>query len=192
MATTAAPYGLRPTNMVGGRVYTHGFREYAMTSDNSVAIYNGSIIQLTAGQPNALAATPTTSTAGVIGVCVGVTYTDPTLKQTMFAQYLPATAVTLGYTNIKVRIVDDPDVVFMVQASGSVTAASIGRNAPLDNFGGSATTGNATVRLAQGSIATTATLAVRIVDLVVAGDTYTDCLVKFNFGVHSYTQSAGN
>lgn len=192
MANVAAPYGLRPVNLVGGRVYNHAFREYAMTTNSATAIYNGDLVTLTAGQPAAMAATPTTSTVGLIGVCVGVTYTDPVLKQTQFAQYLPAGAITAGYTNVKIRIADDPDTLFMVQASGSVTAASIGKNAPLGNFGGSTTTGNSSINLTQGSIATTNTLGVRIVDLVDPGSSYTDCIVKINFGVHAYTQSIGN
>jgi hypothetical protein len=191
MATTASPYGLRPYNMVGSRPNSNGFREYAMTTNSATAIYTGDVIQLTAGQPAAMSATPTTSSAGVIGVCVGVTYVDPTLKQVMFAQTLPANAITNGYTSVKIRVVDDPDALFMLQADGSVTAASIGRNAPIANFGGSSLNGTSTVRLTSASIATTSTLAVRIVDLVVPGDTYTDCVVKFNFGVHTYYQSAG-
>lgn len=191
MSTTASPYGLRPIGMVGHRPTSQGFREYAMTTNSATAIYTGDVIQLTAGQPAAMSATPTTSSAGVIGVCVGVTYVDPTLKQTMFAQSLPANAITNGYTSVKIRVVDDPDATFMLQADGSVTAASIGRNAPLANFGGSAINGTSTVRLTSGSIATTNTLAVRIVDLVVPGEAYTDCVVKLNFGVHTYYQSTG-
>lgn len=201
MATVAAPYGLRPINLIGGQSFTGGtIRKYAMTTNSATGIFFGDIVQIADGQPSALGATPTTSSVGVVGVCVGVEYTDPSLKYTQFAQFLPANAVTAGYTNILISVIDDPDQLYQVQASGSVTAANIGDNAALGNFGnGSTTTGNSKVNLNASTIANTSTLAVRIVDLVdgaptfsTPGDAYTDCIVKFNFGVHSYYQSGGS
>jgi hypothetical protein len=201
MATVAAPYGLRPINLIGGQAFTGGtIRKYAMTVNSATGIFFGDVVAIADGQPVALGATPTTSSKGVVGVCVGVEYTDPSLKYSQWAQFLPANAVTSGYTNILISVVDDPDQLYQVQASGSVTRAKIGDNAALGNFGnGSTTTGNSKVNLDQATIANTATLAVRIVDLVdgaptfsTPGDAYTDCIVKFNFGVHSYYQSAGS
>lgn len=200
MATTSAPYGLVPINLIGGQSFTGGsIRDFSMTTNSATAIFKGDVVQLgaaTAGQPTALTSTPTTSTAGVIGVCVGVSYVDPVLKYQVYSNFLPAGAITAGYTNVAIRVVEDPDQLYQIQGSGSVTLANIGKNAALTNFGGSTTTGNSTVQLNQSTIANTSTLAVRIVDLVngplsVPGDAYTDCIVKFNFGVHTYYQSAG-
>lgn len=200
MATTSAPYGLLPINLIGGQSFTGGsIRDYVQTTNSATAIFKGDIVALgvsTAGQPTALTATPTTSSAGVVGVAVGASYVDPVLKYQVFANYLPANAISAGYTNVAVRVVEDPDQLYQVQASGSVTLANIGKNAALTNFGGSTTSGNSTIQLNQSTIANTSTLAVRIVDLVngpfsTPGDAYTDTIVKFNFGVHSYYQSAG-
>ena len=148
------------------------------------------------GQPTALTTTPTTATRGLVGVAVGVSYVDPVLKYQVFANYLPAGAITAGYTNVFIRVVEDPDQLYQVQANGSIARTQIGLNAELANFGGSTTSGNSTIALQATTPANTATYAVRIVDLVVGpfstpGDSYTDCIVKFNFGVHSYYQSAG-
>lgn len=201
MATTAAPYGLRPINLIGGQSFTGGtIRKYYMTTNSATGIFFGDVVSIADGQPSALTATPTTSSVGVVGVCVGVQYTDPTLKYSQWAQFLPANAVNSGYTNIYISVIDDPDQLYQVQADGSVTAANIGDNAALANFSqGSAITGNSKVALDQSTIANTSTLAVRIVDLVdgaptfsTPGDAFTDCIVKFNFGVHSYYQSAGS
>ena len=200
MATTSSPYGLVPINLIGGQSFTGGsIRDYVMTTNSATAIFKGDIVQLgaaTAGQPTAMTATPTTSTAGLVGVAVGCSYVDPVLKYQVFSNFLPANAISAGYTDVAVRVVEDPDQLYQVQASGAVTLANIGKNAALTNFGGSTTTGNSTIQLNQSTIANTSTLAVRIVDLVdgplsVPGDAYTDCIVKFNFGVHSYYQSAG-
>jgi hypothetical protein len=198
MAATSAPYGLRPVQMLGGRHNSHGIREIRMTTNSAAGVFTGDLIGLTAGDGASATASPTTTVGAnnPIGVCVGVRYTDPVMKQEHHSQYLPANAVNNGYTNIWIKVVDDPQALFQVQASGSVTAASIGKNAALANFGGSTDTGNSTVQLSQASIATTASLAVRIVDLVESGqskpgDAFTDCIVMFNPGVHLYTQGTG-
>jgi hypothetical protein len=200
MATTASPYGLLPLNLIGGQSFTGGsIRDYAMTVNSATAIFKGDIVAIgvaSAGQPSALTATPTTSTRGLVGVAVGVSYVDPVLKYQVYANFLPAGAVSAGYTNVMIRVVEDPDQLYQVQGDGAVAATEIGMNAPLTNFGGSTTTGNSTIALDASATANTATLAVRIVDLVngpfsTPGDAYTDCIVKFNFGVHSYYQADG-
>jgi len=200
MATVQAPYGLRPINLIGGQSFTGGtIRKYVMTVNSATGIFFGDVVKIADGEPSALTSTPTTSTKGVVGVAVGVSYTDPTLKYTQFSQYLPANAVTSGYTNILISVIDDPDQLYQVQADGAVTRADIGNNAALGNFSnGSTTTGNSKVNMSA-TTANTSSLAVRIVDLVdgaptfsTPGDAYTDCIVKFNFGVHSYYQADGS
>ena len=206
MASVASPYGLKPVNLIGGQPYAGSFREIKLSTNNSAAIFVGDVIQLTsAGNPQALSATITTgTTAGVIGVCVGVRYVNPATKQSNWAQYLPANAITGGYTDVYIRVVDDPDAVFQIQGSaafGTLTNGAdgaIGKNAALGNFSaGSTATGNSGVNLVVGanggSLANTATLAMRIVGVVqeTASDTYPEILVKFNHGAHSYYFATG-
>jgi len=215
MATVSSPYGLKPISMIGGQSFTGGtIREYLMTTNNTAAIYNGDLVQLgaaAAGQPTVVTATPTTSSVGIVGVCVGVRYqlAGQQLGYPLFAQYLPANAVTAGYTNIFIRVVEDPDQLYQVQSLGSISYGSIGKTIALANFTGgtSSSTGNTTsgnsVVALSATVANTSALACKIVDLVNSsstfggnfpsnpGDAYTDCIVKLNFGVHSYYQSAG-
>lgn len=201
MAATSAPYGLVPINLIGSQAFNGGgIREIKMTVNTSNAIYTGDIVTVgsaSAGQPDVLTATPTAgTTTGIVGVCVGVRYVDPTMKYSLHAQYLPGGAVTAGYTDIWVKVCDDPDALFMVQANGTVAATKIGRNTSLTNFGGSTTTGRSSIQLTYNAFAGTNTLAVRLVDLVNSttsspGDAYTDCIVKLNFGVHSYYFATG-
>jgi len=215
MATVSSPYGLKPVSMIGGQSFTGGtIREYLMTTNNSAAIYNGDLVQLgaaAAGQPTVVTSTPTTSSVGIVGVCVGVRYqlAGQQLGYPLFAQYLPANAVTAGYTNIFIRVVEDPDQLYQVQSLGSIGYGSIGKTIALANFSagtssstGNTTSGNSVVALSA-TVANTSALACKIVDLVNSsstfggnfpsnpGDAYTDCIVKLNFGVHSYYQSAG-
>ena len=206
MASVASPYGLKPVNLIGGQPYAGAFREIKLSTNNTAAIFAGDVIQLTsAGNPQALTATITSgTTAGVIGVCVGVRYVNPATKQSNWGQYLPANAITGGYSDVYVRVVDDSDAIFQVQGSaafGTLTngaAGAVGKNAALGNFSaGSTATGNSGVNVVVGanggSLANTATLAVRIVDVVAetAGDTYPELLVKFNMGAHSYNFATG-
>jgi len=215
MSTVSSPYGLKPINLIGGQAFNGGvIREILLTTNNTAPIGFGDLVQLgaaVAGQPTVVTATPTTSSVGIVGVCVGVRYQLPgqQLGYPLYAQYLPANAVTAGYTNIYVRVMDDPDALFQVQSLGSITVASIGKTIALANFTGgtgsttvNTTSGNSVVALSA-TVANTSALACKIVDLVNAsssfggnfpsnpGDAYTDCIVKLNFGVHSYYQSAG-
>lgn len=188
MASVASPYGLRPVNLIGGQSFNGGaIREVPMTVNSATAIYTGDVIIIgaaSAGQPSAATATVTTTTGGVLGVCVGVSYVDPVLKYQVHAQYLPANAVTAGYTNIMIKVNDDKDQIYAVQGAGSIAATTRGYQAALGNFGGSATTGLSTINLV--APARTATLAMRVVDFIDAGSAFTDVLVKFNTGVHMY------
>ena len=206
MAATSTPYGLKPINLIGGQAFNGGvIREIVLSTNNSTAFYTGDVIQLSsAGNPQPLAATITTgTTAGVVGVCLGVSYVDPNLKYQVFAQYLPANAITGGYTNVTIHVCDDPDQLYQVQGSaafGTLTNGAngaVGKNAALGNFGGNATTGLSTINVVVGanggSLASTNTLAVRIVDVVdaSANDAYPDLIVKFNQGAHSYYFATG-
>lgn len=207
MASTASPYGLRPVKSLGAAYVSHGMREIRLLTNNSAAIFTGDVIQLTsAGVPQSLSATPTAgTTAGVVGVCVGCRYQLPAASGGgfMWGPYVPANAITNGYTNVAVMVVDDPHMVFQIQGSaafGSLTNGAdgaIGKNAALGNFGGSTTTGNSTVNLVIGtngaSLANTATLAMRIVDVVrgTVNDAFPDVIVKWNTGTHSYQFATG-
>lgn len=188
MSLTASPYGLKPIAMLGGRHFNGGvIKEIPMTVNSATAIGAGDVILIgaaSAGQPTAASATVTTSSAGVIGVCVGVSFTDPVLKQTQHAMTLPANAITAGYTNVVVKVCDDPDQLYQLQSAGSVAATVLGKFCAIENFGVGAY-GNSSVR--GSTPANTGTLGFRIVGFAsTPGDAYTDLIVKFNQGVHMY------
>ena len=186
MALVAAPYGLRPVQRLGGTSYSGGaVRQVPMTVNHATQINYGDVIIIgaaSAGQPSAATATPVAgTTGGVLGVCVGVSYQDPTLKQQQFSMFLPGGAVTAGYTNILIHVNDDAEQLYQLQSAGSVASTVRGKFCALENFG-RGTYGNSTIRGA--TPANTATLAMRIVDFAsTPGDTYTDLIVKFNHGV---------
>ncbi len=218
MASVASPYGLKPIGMIGGRATSNsGIREYRVAADTT-AIFTGALIVLSAaGLPSVVASSPVAiqipatsanATAGIVGVCTGVRYVLPQTRQALWGQNLPINATTAGYTDIWVQVAEDYDQLYQVQGSaalgtfnsgtgGSGWPGAVGKNAALGNFGGSATTGLSTMNLVVGtngaSLAATTTLGLRIVDVVrgTETDAFPEFLVKFNVGVHSYTNPLG-
>jgi len=200
MASSATPYGLKAVNLIGGQSYAGSTRQIKIASGYGTNIFNGSIVSIVAGGTIEIVTTngdnSTGFPAGTIGVFVGCTYTDPNNSQKQFSQYWPASTVA---SDAMAYIVDDPDVVFQVQADGAVTQADLGQNVHLaavqSTNTGSTTTGNSTSAVSA-TTASTAGFAFRIVDFVdgpesSVGDAFTDLLVKFNPESHSYTNKTG-
>lgn len=219
MATVATPYGLRAVQAIGGRSFSGGtIREYKVSANNAAAIFNGDLVVLSsAGQPSAVGSSPVAvkipataadATAGIVGICVGARYVNAEGQPTE-NQFLPANLVTGGATEVFVKVMDDPAALFQVKGTaalgtfnsgtaGSGFPGAIGKNAALGfATGGNTVTGNSGMNLVVGSngagLAATATLAVRIVDVVkgTEGDAYPEFIVKLNVGVHSYDNSLG-
>ena len=212
MAATASPFGLKPVQLIGGQTFNGGvIREFKLPSNVAAAYYTGAVIYMnTNGVPTPISATPVApkytatsadGTAGILGVCVGVRFVNPATNQPLYAQTIPSGAITAGYTEVYIRVCDDPDQLYSIQAAtviGSKTngaLGAIGQNAALTGFSGSATTGLANTALDTGSnwgsCASTTTLAMRIVDIITPNDAYPEVLVKFNHGVHSYVNPLG-
>ena len=211
MASTLTPFGLKPVNLIGGQSFNGGtIREYKLNANVAAAYYSGAVMYMTSGLVTPISATPvapeyaatsTPGTAGILGVCVGVRYVSPATGQNLYAQYLPSGAISAGYSEVYIRVNDDPDQLYSIQANTAVGSktygalGAIGQNAALATFTGNATTGLSQTALDTGSnwgsCASTTTLAMRIVDIITPTDTYPEVLVKFNFGVHSYYNPVG-
>jgi hypothetical protein len=200
MATTASPYGLKAVNHIGGTPYAGSTRLFPIASGYGTNIYNGSIVAIVAAGTleivTDLGNNADPFPAGVIGVFVGCTYTDPNLGTVVFRQNFPTGTVA---DDIQAYVVDDPDVIFMAQADAAVAQTGLGQNTHLTAVQ-STTTGDTTTGNSNSSIdattATTNTFAFRIVDFVdsptsTVGDAFTDCLIKFNAEIHSYNNKLG-
>jgi len=206
MASTASPYGLRAVNNLGSLPYAGATRSFAIDpAGYSTSIYNGSLVYVkSTGYIEIVTATGAdattngfpvgTANTGAVGVFVGCSYVNAQ-GQTIFSQYYPASAL-----NATAFVIDDDRTVFQVQSAGSVTQAALGSNVFFSTGAvatGSTTTGNSTASVVAGSSAVTTTAAFRVVGFVnmqgfsVVGDAYTDILVKFNPGYHSYSNAVG-
>ena len=198
MATTAAPHGLKAVNLVGGQPYAGSTRQIKIASGYAANIYNGSVVSVVAAGTVEIVSEVGTNAdpfpAGTVGVFVGCSYTDPNTKQKLFKQYWPSGTVA---SDAVAYVIDDPDVVFQIQADDTLAQTALGINIPVVNpTAGDTVTGNSTMAADASAIAVTNTLAFKIIDFVDSttssvGDTYTDVLVKFNPLSHAYTNGTG-
>lgn len=197
MATTAAPYGLRPINLIGGQSFAGSTRQLKIASGYAANIFFGDVVAI--GVDGTIVKVTNVGTnadpfpAGTVGVFLGCTYTDPNLKYKLNAQYWPTGTVA---SDAMAYVCDDPDTLFQIQADDAVTQTMLGGNFGVNQTAGSTVTGDSKISLDVATRATTNTIALRLVDFVngpfsTVGDAYTDCIVKFNFGIHSYYNGTG-
>ena len=206
MASTASPYGLRAVNELGGLPYAGSTRQFLIDpAGYNTNIFNGSIVRInTSGYINIVTTNGDDSTpfpAGTIGVFVGCSFVNAQ-GQTIYSQYYPANTASVNGSAITAYVIDDDRAVFQVQSAGTVSQAALGANVYLNavqsTSTGSTTTGNSNTAVVAGSsAATTSGYAFRVVGFAnvpgfsTVGDAYTDILVKFNPGAHSYSNATG-
>ena len=199
MASTAAPYGLRPVKRVDGMPYAGATEEFLIDpAGEATNIFYGQVVII--GSDGYLAISTATGAdittnnlggngIGAVGVFVVCEYVNAQ-GQVIHSQYYPS-----GTTGVvKAKVVTDPMVVFQAQCDGSVGQADLGTNtffaAVQSTSTGSTKTGNSTSALDATVTANAA--AFRIVGFAsTPGDAYTDVYVKFNPAAHSYTNNVG-
>ena len=183
MAASAKPFGLRPINLLGGQANSGSIRLYKIASGYATGIFYGDLVSLLASSGTIQKETGTT-TANPVGVFLGVEYMSTTQGLLQRNQWPASLTVPTG-TTAWAYVCDDPDMLFEIQANGSLNQNAIGTNAALVQGAGSTSTGLSAVSLNAGSIATTATLPLRIVDWVkrpdnALGDAFTNMIVRIN------------
>ena len=184
--TVNGPYGLIPINLIGGQVFAGATRQIPIASNYGVGIFFGDVVKLSSD--GILVKETGTSTATPVGVFLGCSYTDPTYGK-VFRENYPANTVA---ADIQAYVQDDPDALFKVAivssgtTIGTVQRTAVGNNAALVQNSGNTTTGNSGVAI-DDTVATTASLPVRIIDLVpetsyVSGGNvvYQEAIVKWN------------
>ena len=180
------PYGFKPINLEGGRVYSGAIRKLPIASGYAYNIGYGDPVTLLADGTIARIDTSTGAKAAwalnPIGIFLGCSFTQSSgTKYPLWSQsWTGGTVASDAYA----IIADDPNVLFqavvtnasgVVYTTGGATAADVGVNVGYYQAGG--TSGTALVNTATGdsvisvniaSRATTATLPFRVVDVVTA------------------------
>ena len=143
MSATAAPFGLRPVGNLGG-TYNGSFRQYPVLSSYSTRICFGDVVKLVdAGSTTTIEKDAGTSSATPIGIFLGCRFIDISTKQLTFSQQWSGAAHTEGMA----YVCDDPNVLFEIQADGTVNDDDIAANAALVQGTSSATLGISRVSL---------------------------------------------
>jgi hypothetical protein len=192
--TVSAPYGLKPVNSIDGKPYAGAIRQIPVAAGFATAIFNGDTVLISDGY---LIKSTATNSGGSVGVCLGGQYVNSN-GQTVQGQYIPAAASTS--TNLAYAyVVDDQQALFKVAVvtsgttMGTASRADVGSNVALVLNAGSTTTGNSAFGATLTGAGTTATIPLRVIDVVPETATsegvYTELLVKIN--THQYNNTTG-
>jgi hypothetical protein len=200
--TVEAPYGLKPINLIGGQVFAGQTRELPIASNTAGAINNGDIVRLSGGFIVKETGTTTVSATGVVGVFVGVSYTNPSTGQKLFANSYPGSVVA---SDIYAYVVDDPDALFKVAVTGGATSTTItpisgtilGNNLAISQPAANTTiSGNSNIGAHDSGSNTAFTLPFRVVGLVEdttdSAGNYSEVIVKWNMPYITLTEGTPN
>jgi hypothetical protein len=192
--TVSAPYGFQPINRIGGNPFAGSTRLVPIASTTGLtnaAMFDGDLVELTSDGTCQVIASGSAAPQ-TLGVCVGVQYTNSS-GQTVQAQYAPASS-----SNAVAYVVDDPTALFKVAVvSSGTTIATLGRTAVGQNTSvvlnaGNSSTGDSAQAI-DDTTAITATLPIRIVDVVpetaTGANAYVEMIVKIN--THTYNSTLG-
>ena len=195
MANQDTAFGLRPIGLNGAGANTTGVTQYEIASNNTNAIYqNSPVIPLAAGVID-IVGNANGGTVPALGVLMGVEYVDSSTKKPVFKNYWPGSNNASVDTNhpVKAFVADNPNQLFLIAADGSSTdrataLSNVFANVSLANgTSGSTSNGRSTAEMDTSTVATTATLFMRVVGLTgdeanldydAAGVNY---IVRFNF-----------
>jgi hypothetical protein len=175
MANQSTAYGLRPIGLVGSASNSTGVTQYEIASNNTNAIYQYGIVVPLAGGVIDFAGATDGGTTQALGVLMGIEYQDSVQKKPVFLNYWPGSGSVSVDTNypVKAFVADDPNQLFRVASDASLTnrataLATVFANASLGTSArtGSTNTGSSDSALSVSSVATTATLPLRIVGIL--------------------------
>ena len=173
MANTDSSYGLRPISRQGSSANSTGMTEYRIAVANTNPIFHGmAVIPLAAGVIDDLQAAAG-GNVSIVGVFGGCEYVSSTTGATIWSNYWPGSGADTTFP-VKAFVYDDPNQLFQIATSNVVAAANTEaevRTAVFANIAlatgnsGSTTTGLSSATADLNTIATTNTLALRIMGI---------------------------
>ena len=199
--TVSAPYGLKPINLIGGQVFAGATRQIVIANTTGTGyntnIFYGDVVKL--ASTGTIQVDAGTTTATPVGVFLGCQYISAVTGQLTFSQYYPASLAVKSGSDIFAFVADDPDQLFKAVLVAGTTAddttsgllpaylgrTMIGSNAQLVQNTGSTVTGDSKVGVYTAAGATTtATLPLRIIDVVPdtanSSGNFVEVIVKWN------------
>ena len=187
MTATAYPFGMIPVQNLAAGYNTQGFETFNILDGYTTAIYFGDVVKM--ASTGVIEKDTGTTTLTPYGVAVGVSYVDPALGYWQNSQFWPASTTTGIATGSplypSIKVVDNPDAVFMIQGDGPIPQTALGANGDIVQTAGTSVFGKSRNALSSVALDTTSTRPLRVVGLAdipgnAWGDAYTIVLVKFN------------
>lgn len=181
MPNIQAPFGFRQWSGMGATP-TYEQTTRLIASGNGTAIFNGDpVVSLSTGYITRA----TAGTTQIAGIFIGCKYLSTSQKRTLWMPYWPGSDAA---ADVEAYIITDPNAKFLAQAGGAATAIVLGNVGNNVNFGlgtGNTSTGNSGAFADQTTIATTATLPFRILQLVQdpPGSNGSDITTGYNYVV---------
>mgnify|MGYP000032259929 CR=1 FL=1 len=173
MANSNGSFGLRPIGKIGQSTNSTGMTEYRIAADNSNPIFQGmAVIPLAGGVIDDLQAAAG-GNVSIVGVFGGCEYVSSTNGETIFANSWPGSGADSNFP-VKAFLYDDPNQLFTIATSNVVAAANTEaeiRAAVFANIAfatgnsGVTASGKSTATADLNTIATTNTLALRIMGI---------------------------
>jgi hypothetical protein len=158
MANVDKPFGMRALGNLSATGAQKQFG-YRIAANQAGAIFQGDLVTVFDGF--LVRFNPATHTAAV-GVFNGCNFVDPSSGKPTFRNFYPGSVnVTQGV--IEANVIDDPNQLFLIQASAKVEQAEIGMNADVVMGSGNTVTGASGMELDSSTIAKTAALNVKVV-----------------------------
>ena len=214
--TVSKPYGLKPINLIGGQVFAGATRQRRIASNASSIGYGDPLKFVNDGTVAVTTETTLAPTTGFAGVFLGCTFVSSVTGQPTYSQsWTSGTSIKAG-TFVTAYVVEDPDTLFqvvgvsaslVVSTTDGFTYSDIGLNVALVANTLNTNTGDSQQGVLVSSASVTASLPVRIIDVVpdtafdVSGTVYyPEVIVKFNApyvnsgvieGGHAYNNPAG-
>jgi len=192
MANQDAAFGFRQVGGLGSRPTSEGTSKYVIQSGYTSAIYAGDIVELGAGTDESGAAisagyvgqAAATSSVRNVGIFNGCFYEDPTTKKPTFKNYWPGDVTTTSPSaGATAFVYDNPDDLFEVQSSGTLSQAIVGRGINMGYTAGSTINGRSKEEIAASATADGTLCVVRISEDPSNSDVANDnanWIVKFN------------
>ena len=183
MANRDAAFGLKPVKMIGGSPYSGGVSRYRIAANYGTSIFQGDMVMQVTGGTVEIHADG--GTVPIVGVFNGCQYTDPTTGEQVYSNYYPAST---NASDIIAFIIDDPNVVFEVQADAAFPVADLFGNFDIVyTSAGSTKTGisGAELKVADGGTGTT--LSVKAIDI--SEDPENDDVASANTNVYVVIQN---
>ncbi len=162
MSATSAPFGLRPVYHPSGLDRAQALANI-IDSGYATSIYKGQAVKLVTGTATGYVVVAA-ATDAIYGVFDGVEWTDTTGRRRV-SNYWPAnTAYQTG--SLIAYIWNDPQVVYEIQADGSIAQTAIGKEFDISNANnGSSYTGLSACTMDTTAASANTSKTLRVIDL---------------------------